>query len=40
MRLGGITNGDGFAPGEDVVLKALKKGYVIRLHDIIPSWSL
>lgn len=25
MRLGGITNGDGFAPGEDVVLKALKK---------------
>jgi hypothetical protein len=25
MRLRGIANGDGFAPGEDVVLKALKK---------------
>ncbi len=40
VRLRCIANGDGFAPGEDVVLKTLKKGNVIGLRDIIPSWSL
>jgi hypothetical protein len=29
VRLRRIANGDGFAPGEDVVLKTLKKGNVI-----------
>ena len=40
MRFRRIADSNRFAPGKDVLLKTLKKGNVIGLHDIIPSWSL
>lgn len=31
-----VTDGDGFTPGQNVILKALKKSDVVWLHVIIP----
>ncbi|MNC75838.1 hypothetical protein D3C75_1274420 [compost metagenome] len=36
MRFTLVADGDGFTPGQNVILKTLKKSNVVWLHVIIP----